>query len=211
MRLAKEKLDSCRYVLSRNGDGLERIVMIFGLRRSAVIIFGLLVLMNFNNCGVYETENSDLTSSSLDCSSDSSCVETTNLNLKIQPLPKGEAFPLTASLQAFNIGGTCNEAGFTNHQITWALKLNGTSVRTSDMTIHGKTWNSTCVNGKFRIYVNLTSISEDAVDRTGGLYGSGTNRASYDLSLEIMGQDSSGVWYRNTSQGGVKTVTLTPL
>ena len=168
--------------------------------------------MNFNNCGVYETEVLDANSfQGIDCDEASSdCVVKSNLSLKVDPLPK-DNFPVTASLQAFNVGGTCNEGGYPNHQIVWQLKLNGNVVRTSAMQVHGKTWNSTCVNGKFRLYVNLTSIGEDAVNRTGLMYGNGTTRASYELSVEMMAQDSSGVWLRNTNQGGVKAVALVPL
>jgi len=169
--------------------------------------------MNFNNCGSYEAQMAganDYQSASLECETTSDCVVRTNTNLKISPLP-GDNFPVNATLQAFNIGGDCNEAGYSNHQIVWSLKYNGNVVRTSGMKVHDKTWNSTCVNGKFRIYVNLSSIGEDPVDRTGLMYGNGTNRAAYELQLEILAQDGSGAWLRNVNQGGVSTVALVPL
>lgn len=184
-----------------------------GMRRSAVLIFGLLVLMSFNNCGVYESGLTDANSfqmASLNCQSETDCVTRSNLNLKITPLPNS-TFYVAPSLQAFNIGGDCNEAGYPNHQIVWRLKLNNAVVRHSGMQIHGQTWNSVCVNGKFRVYVNLAPIGEDPVDRTGLMYGSGTNKASYDLEFEILAQDSDGNWVRNASQGGVKSLTLAPL
>lgn len=169
--------------------------------------------MNFNNCGVYEAEVSDANSfqqASLDCETDTDCVVKSNLNLKIDPLPR-DNFPVPASLQAFNLGGNCNEAGYSNHQIVWTLKYNGNGVRHSGMLIHNKTWHSTCVNGKFRVYVNLSSIGEDPVNRTGLMIGNGTQRAAYELQLEILAQDGQGNWVRNSNQGGVKTVSLVPL
>ena len=167
--------------------------------------------MNFNNCGVYETPAplaNDF--SSLSCDSDTDCVAESDLNLKVEPLPN-DNFPALASLEAFNVGGNCNEAGFENHQIVWQLKLNGVIVRHSGMTMRGKTWNTTCVNGKFRLFIDLASVSEDPVNRTGLMYGNGSNRAAYDLEVELMAKNSSGDWVRNLNQGGVKTIALVPL
>lgn len=182
-----------------------------GLRRSALMVFLLLLLMNFNNCGVYETPTqtaSDFTS--LSCQSETDCVTESNLNLKIEILPQ-DNFPVNSALEAFNIGGNCNEAGFQNHQISWQLLLNGAIVRHSGMLMRGKTWNTTCVNGKYRLFVDLASTGEDPVDRRGLKYGAGAGRAAYDLRVEISAQSASGGWVRNTSQGGTKTITLVPL
>ncbi len=178
------------------------------------MIFGLLVLMNFNNCGVYESEVSDANNfqaASLQCETENTCVVKSNINLKIEPLPL-DNFPVSASLEAFNIGGNCNEAGFDSHQIVWNLRLNNQVVRTSSMIMLGASRNSTCVNGKFRVFVYLGSIAEDPVNRIGLMYGAGgAARAAYDLQFEILGRDSGTTWYRNTNQGGVRSITLAPL
>lgn len=170
-------------------------------------------MTHFNNCGVYESNvanTSDFQSTALDCDSGSDCVTESNTNLKITPLPNS-TFYVTPSLEAFNIGGDCNEAGYVNHRIEWRLRLNNTVVRHSGMLIHNKSWHTTCVNGKFRVYINLSSIAEDPVNRTGLMYGSGTNKASYEMQFEILGQDSSGNWVRNPNQGGVRNLTLAPV
>ncbi len=189
--------------------------MNFGFRRAAVLMFGLLVLGHFNNCGVYETGMSDANQfqmASLNCESEDDCVTKSNANLKVTPYPSSD-FAVLPSQAAFNIGGDCNEAGFTNHQITWTLKLNNIVVRHSGMIIQGTSRHSACVNGKFRAYVYLKSLSanEDPVDRTGLLVGNGLNRASYDLQFEILALDSKGTLVRNVNQGGVRTIRLIPL
>jgi hypothetical protein len=47
---------------------------------------------------------------------------------------------------------------------------------------------SRCVNGRFLLYINMSSIPEDPVNRSGLMTGVGTNRASYNLYIEIYGQ-----------------------
>lgn len=211
-KISKEFLDSCRYVPCRD-NRQRRAGMNRGLRRSAVLLFGLMVIFQFNNCGVYEANVNDANSVVPDldvCESQTECVVKTNANLKIQPLPV-DNFPVPASLIAFNIGGDCNEAGFSTQRITWSLKYNNTVVRTSNMLIDGKSWNAECVNGKFRLYVNLKSIGQDPVDRTGLKFGASTARAAYVLDVEMLAQDASGAWLRNINHGGFKQVHLVPL
>src|SRR5690606_939374 len=127
----KDLLDSCRYVPCRDTVP-KRTVMSRGLKRAVVILFGVIVLFQFNNCGGYETSEPAVDTSSLlpACESETDCVVETNLNLKVQPLPV-DNFPVTAALAAFNIGGECNEAGFATNRIIWSLKRNNATVRTS--------------------------------------------------------------------------------
>ena len=101
-------------------------------------------------------------------------------------------YTVPAGLTEFNLGGDCNEGGYPYNFIRWELKLNGATVRTSGMTgmAASGTVDSRCVNGRYLLYVNLNSIAQDPVNRTGLNTSSGT-RAAYDLYIEIYGMDST--------------------
>jgi hypothetical protein len=106
--------------------------------------------------------------------------------------------PITAIIGAFNLGGDCNEGGFSFNTVKWELYLNSIKVRDSSMAgLNGSgNANTRCLNGRFTIYVNLNSIAEDPVNRTGlqipGSTPTNLQRRPYDLWVEIYGQETAG-------------------
>jgi len=165
-------------------SGRMRILTAFGL-------IGLMALP-FTNCGQYaDPANSDLYSQGLEeCDDDCITPKVEHLTLKAN-VGSGTRYDVPANLTEWNLGGDCNEGGFPSNVIRWELILNGTMVRHSGMlgmvpgsvSVHSK-----CVNGRFLLYINLSAIPEDPVNRTGLMTGAGTNRAAYDLYIEIYGQ-----------------------
>lgn len=166
--------------------------------KRSLVAFGLMSIMvlPFTNCGQYSDVSTDnfSSSSSVDCSKDSDCIVPTsdNLSLKVN-VGGGSQYDVPSGLSEFNLGGDCNEGGYPYNIVRWQLYLNGTLVRNSDMTgmTSSGNANSRCVNGRFLVYINLSAISADPVNRSGLMTGVGTNRASYDLYVEIYGMKSS--------------------
>lgn len=151
------------------------------------------LLLAVTGCGTYEAEQSSSSSSlSLDCDEDCITPEPQNLEVKAHLGGNGSEYSVPADLAEWNMGGDCNEGGFPHNVIRWELHLNGVKKRDSGMGGLAGTGpaNSRCVNGRFLLYVNLRSIPEDPVNRTGLRTGSGTQRASYELIIEILGQKS---------------------
>lgn len=171
-----------------------------------------LMLTQFTNCGFSEM-TSATSSSSLECDDD--CVSPVLDNLEVSPrLGGGSDFSVAANIAEWNIGGDCNEAGFPYNTIVWELYLNGTKVRDSGMSGMGGATNvnSRCVNGRFMLYMNMSAISSDNVNRTGlSTNGVSTSRAQYDLYIEIFGQETlNGTAQRNTLKAR-RHVSLLPI
>lgn len=173
---------------------------------SLTLVFAAMVTQ-FNNCGNYaDTPTYVATGSSVSCV-DADCVNQSvdNLNLQVN-LGGGTEFGVAANLGEFNLGGDCNEGGFPYNTIRWELYLNNVKVRDSAMLGLGGTGlaaNSRCINGRFSLYVNLNSISEDPVNRTGlqipGSTATNVQRRPYDLWIELYGQTvQNGTPQRNT-------------
>jgi len=171
----------------------------------------LLALLTFNNCGGYQTPNNDASSvAAVNCTTPN-CVLPTDANLKVTPhLGNGE-YAVPANLAEFNIGGDCNEGGYPYNLVHWELLLNGVIVRTSAMNVAGTSNAETrCVNGRFFIYVNLVSISQDPVDRTGLKNNSGV-RSAYDLNIEVIGLDAVSGGLQHHAVQGKTRVPLTAI
>jgi hypothetical protein len=166
------------------------------LNWALLALIGAVMVTEFNNCGEYAQPASYLSASSLTCDNNH-CITPTVSNLSIQAnLGGGSDFKVPANLAEWNIGGDCNEGGYNYNTIVWELYLNGAKVRDSNMTgmisaSPSMTVNSQCVNGRFEIYVNMSAITQDPVNRTGLLSGSGATRAAYDLYIQIYGKDSA--------------------
>jgi len=178
------------------------------------VAFVSVLLLQFNNCSQYKQGSEDLLSSSvLDCDDDCVIQNTDNLQIKVNLGGNGAEYSVPYGLTEWNLGGDCNEGGFLFNTIRWELMLNGTKVRDSGMTgmAGANTVHSRCLNGRFLLYINLSSISQDPVNRSGLFTGSGANRASYDLYIEVYGQDSvSGPLYRNPLVGRTR-ISLLPI
>ncbi|NJL25566.1 MAG: hypothetical protein HC902_10600 [Calothrix sp. SM1_5_4] len=167
------------------------------MRWASLILVFVALATQFNNCSKYaEPAFSEQSSLSLNCDAD--CVTPTLDNLQIKANLGGTSseYSVPANLTEWNLGGECNEGGYKYNYIRWELHLYGQMVRHSGMAVaNGGNADARCVNGRFLIYVNLASIAEDPVNRTG--LSNGTNRVSYDLYIEIRAKDdpSSSVPY----------------
>lgn len=162
------------------------------LRINIVLGFIGLSLLPFTNCGKYaDPANEELYSENLEaCDDDCIMPKPDYLSIKVN-VGGGSQYDVPTGLAEWNLGGDCNEGGYPHNTIRWELKLNGTTVRHSGMTgMSGNTpVNSRCVNGRFLLYINLSSIPQDPVNRTGLMTGAGSPRTSYDLYVEIVGQN----------------------
>lgn len=165
---------------------------------SLTLVFTAMVTQ-FNNCGNYaDTPTYSASASSVTCDSDSCSPKSIdNLSLQVN-LGGNTEYSVTPDLGVFNMGGDCNEGGFPFNTVKWELYLNNVKVRDSSMAgLNGAgNANTRCVNGRFTLFVNLSAISEDPVDRTGlQIPGSTVNnlqRRPYDLWVEIYGQETAG-------------------
>ncbi|MGE3683156.1 MAG: hypothetical protein AB7G93_15645 [Bdellovibrionales bacterium] len=178
-----------------------------------IMVISVAVMTPFTNCGKY-ADPMTFSSSSQITECDEDCIQPTTANLSVKAHLKDSSneFKVTADLIEWNLGGDCNEGGFPHNTIRWELMLNGVKVRDSGMLgIAGnQSAHSRCVNGRFLLYINMAAINEDNVDRTGLATGAGA-RASYDLYIEIFGQErASGQGHRNSSKGRTR-VTLIPI
>lgn len=115
-------------------------------------------------------------------------------------LTVGGAYTVTTGTQAFSLGGYCNEAGFPRNKIIWTLMVNTAAVRTSQSL--GLV--SSCVNGRFSIYVDLSAARAGLMDPA-----QSNARVQHYLDVEIIGIDSKNLEHRNNS-GALKRVILNP-
>ncbi len=159
----------------------------------ALGITGLMVAP-FTNCGQYaDPASEELFNQSIDdCDDDCIAPKTENLAVKAN-VGSGTDYSVPAGLTDWNLGGDCNEGGYPANIIRWELFLNGVRVRHSGMTgMDARNPNSAvdsrCINGRFLLYINLSAIPQDQVNRTGLMNGAGTARSAYDLYIEIYGQ-----------------------
>lgn len=165
--------------------------------RALTGLLGLLVLLQFNNCGGFQNVSNlsdDL--ASLSCPTRLCIVpSTSDLSVKVN-LPSGTSDQrIQANLAEFNIGGECNEGGYAHNIVRWELRYGNNVVRTSDMfgMIANKpqlTANSQCINGRFLLYVNLAYIGADQLNRSGLFINTSGSRGNYQLYVEIIGLDS---------------------
>lgn len=182
-----------------------------------VLVFGLLVLSQFNNCSTNQADQpvttyTDESSQGTNPCTISGCVEPSDSWLKLTANVPGSQFGVTAPQREFNIGGDCNEGGYPSNEIRWELGLNGAMVRNSTfagLVPDGGTANSQCVNGRYMIYVNLSNIPQDPVDRV-GLRTSGGVRSSYTLDIQLFSKDKTGGSHTETINAK-KRVILMPL
>ncbi len=163
-------------------------------KRFAVVVSLLGVgLLPFTNCGQYADPATATYASASFVPCNATCITPTpeNLSIKVN-LGTSSDYTVPANLTEWNLGGDCNEGGFNTNLIRWELVLNGATVRHSGMLgmAGAAPVHSRCVNGRFLLYINLSSIAEDPVNRTGLLTQTGA-RMAYDLYVEIFGMDSS--------------------
>lgn len=171
----------------------------------------LLLLTQFNNCDVYSDSSLFNGTSSLNSSGSTvGCIEPELYPNEPCPLElrlnSDTDVPISAAVRDFNLGGDCNEGGFSENVIKWELYYNGTLVRNSTTVLA----DSVCDRGKFSLYVILGNTSEDSTDRTGLVVpNSGGARAQHVLYVEIYGKQD-GVEYKNSLMGR-KRVYLNPI
>lgn len=173
------------------------------------------LLTQYINCSDMATETPLKSSSSSSLSCDEDCISSNseNLEAKVNLGANGLEYQVKAGLAEFNLGGDCNEGGYPYNSLKWELWLAGYKVRHSDMlgmVAGGQTASTVCINGRFLIYVNLTSIPEDPVDRSGLKTGAGAARAGYDLYVEIFGRESN-MGGAQLIKGGAKSRTRVAL
>lgn len=178
-----------------------------------VISFLTLSLLPFTNCGQYAEPASEAMSSTGFVPCNDRCITPVleNLSVKVN-MGTATSYTVTNDLAEFNLGGDCNEGGYVTNFIRWELQLNGSTVRHSGMSgmSAGGTADSKCVNGRFMVYVFLGSIAADPVDRRGLKTSSGA-KSTYDLVIEIYGQDMPGdpAPKRNMTKGRTKVLLST--
>lgn len=188
------------------------------IRRSAVLVFGLLILAQFNNCDTAQTASGIGALASMDpsvnlCNGDT-CTYQNAANLSVTA-NYSSSIGVLPGLKELNIAGDCNEGGFPTNLIRWELQLNigGTkrTMRSSVMTYNGRSMNGQCVRGRFQLDIYLGPIAEDMVDRSGLKYGNGSNPTTYTLKIDIIGYDSNGQPYTNSLMSGEQTLYLIPV
>lgn len=168
------------------------------LGRGLVALLGLLLLLQFNNCGGFQNVDNLGTDvlASLNCGG-RLCIEPNASYLALTAnLASGTSDKtIGVNLSEFNIAGDCNEGGFPYNTIRWELWLNGAAVRNSTMMGMSPSaairMDNRCINGRYFIYVNLAALPEDPRNRTGLLTnGVGSVRSNYQLYIEVIGQDT---------------------
>lgn len=202
------------------------------ITRLTILLFGLGILMQFNNCSPMAKQDGFSTTSILATCDPNNMVingvnitnpiaDATNVNCAVADQnnlsinPRGGDIAVAASVADFNIGGSCNEGGFVYNQITWTLKSEGVMVRNSGMIYNNQTWNGQCINGQFNLVVHLaysssTGPAEDPNNRTGLYLPSVGAQRAYTLDITIIGFDASGTAHINTIYG-LRTINLNPI
>lgn len=202
------------------------------IARLAILLFGVVILMQFNNCSPMANTNGFNSNSILStCDPNNIIVNGTNQtnpnadvnnvncavadgnNLQINP--QGGDIAVAANQADFNVAGTCNEGGYPSNAVSWTLKYNNVMVRNSGMIFQNQSWNGQCINGRFSLYVNLSYTSslgpaEDPNNRTGLSEPTTGTRQPYTLDISIVGFDANGVPHINNIFG-VRTINLNPL
>ena len=183
------------------------------------LALGLLLITQFNNCST-GMEDQPVTTYTDESSQGASpcgvngCVEPNESWLRLTANVSGGQYGVTAVQREFNIGGDCNEGGYPANEIRWELALNGNVVRNSSyagLVAGGGPALSQCVNGRYMIYVNLSSIAQDPVDRVGlRIASSGATRGAYTLDIQIISKDQMGGTHTNTIEAK-KRIFLSPL
>jgi hypothetical protein len=175
------------------------------LRWLSLSLIAVVVMVQFNNCSAYAPPpNSYYTQSSVSCINDN-CITPTvdNLSLRVN-WGGGSEYTVKPIDGDLNLGGDCNEGGYPVNVVRWDLYLNNALVRNSAMIPA----DARCVNGRFLVYVRLTSVAGDPVDRTGLLTQTGA-RAPYDLWIEIVGYEKAGgTPIRNNLKGRMRMSLL---
>ena len=182
----------------------------------AILSAVALVTIQFTNCSGYEvSQTDDLSFASVDCDEDCIVPVTANLSIKANLGGASTEYSVPPGLLEWNIGGDCNEGGYPYNLIRWELRLNGVLVRHSGMaglSTSGGPADSVCVNGRYRLAVNLKSIPSDPVNRAGLLTGSGSARGAYDLYIEIFGKDTAAdPAPKNNPSKGKTRISLLPI
>jgi hypothetical protein len=185
------------------------------------LVFGCLLLTQFNNCSPSVKPGVDLTSSLAACdpgdfnainnptvSPNTNCALPDYNFLSVSP---GGDQVFTLSRGDFNIGGACSEGGYPRTMITWSLRLNGQEVRNSGQPYNGQpNYNSQCLEGSFQGYVYLAADpSGDNVNRTGLIDPSTGQPTTYTLAVTIYGFDSNGLPHQNAFNG-TRIINLNP-
>ncbi len=113
----------------------------------------------------------------------------------------GGAYSVSTGVQAFQLGGYCDEANFPRNKIIWELYVNTALVRSSQSL--GLT--ASCVNGLFTVYVDLSAARA-------GLANPAQNntRVQHFLEVEIIGIDSKNLEHRSNLNSR-KRVVLNPI
>jgi len=183
----------------RNEETYKRFII---MRRLLIISFigtGIaFLLIIFTNCDVY-SENNLFAEVDMNCIDTGDCDEKSSeyLELRINSLNN---FPLKSDQTTFDIGGECNEGGYSRNEIIWELyRTDGSGPIRNSSTY---SLNGTCINGRFSIQVKLSNPTLEENSGTG-------NRAAHRLYVEIVGIDGNKRF--KNSLLGRKSIVLIPV
>lgn len=113
----------------------------------------------------------------------------------------GGAYGVATGIQAFNLGGYCNEASFPRNKIIWELYVNTALVRSSQ----NLGVNTSCMNGRFTIYVDLSAARAGLANPA-----QSNTRVQHFLDIEIIGIDNKNLEHRS-NYNSRKRVVLNPI
>jgi hypothetical protein len=174
--------------------------------------FLFVLMFQFQNCAQDSTPNVQEDIGSSFACSEADCIPETAANLKISPNLFNGNVVVKTGIDEFNLGGDCNEGGFPDTVVHWALVLNNVTVRNSDQgLVAGAPVNVKCVNGRFNAYITLRAVAGiDNVDRTGLKIGSSTATSQYTLKLSIKGKRADGTTDAGNLLDTVQSINLVP-
>ena len=163
------------------------------------IALGLIVISQFNNCDNFSASNTSSMLSS-ECVGSTDCYTQSADALEVD-MNTGGAYGVSTGIQAFYLGGYCNEAGFSRNKIIWELYVNTALVRASQ----NLGVNTSCVNGRFTLYIDLSAA------RAGLMNPAQSNaRVQHYLDVEIIGIDNKNLEHRSNFNSR-KRVILNPI
>ncbi|MBX7231067.1 MAG: hypothetical protein K1X29_03175 [Bdellovibrionales bacterium] len=149
--------------------------MKFSLRWFLICFFGAGLLTQFNNCDIY-SDRSTLDSLSSTSCLDENCPEGDQDMLELSTVPSVSVY---TSDSGVDLGGDCNEGGFSINQVYWDVIQNSSSIISCSGTGNSC---GMCVNGRFKMYVN---------------FGGRPPSRDMQIRVEIKGYDVNNVEYTN--------------
>ncbi len=160
-------------------------------------LINLGLLFHFVSCDVYSDNKSFVESESL-CSDSNSCSPASSDLLELQ-INTENNYPIASTVSEFQVGGNCNEGGFSQNIVVWELYLDNVKLGNSqDLGLSSK-----CDMGRFSVRVRLPKA---------GLYDNTTPtpiRREHTLVVQLEVYDETGTLVSNALMGK-KSITLTP-